>query len=216
MLVGDYLLARALTIGASTGKLRAISVLSEVTEYMAQGEIRQMLNQGRLELDEEEYLEVIRCKTALLIQGSCRVGAIIADADPQKEDALSEFGLCMGMAFQMADDLLDYTADTSSLGKAVGADLREGKMTLPVIHALSRAEKSDRARMEAIIVNPEFNEADFDTLKKLMEQYGGIAYTRQKALEYIEKAKSALDIFPDSETKDTLLEVADYSLGRSA
>ncbi len=139
VLVGDFLLARSLSIAAETNKIEVIQAIGEVTEDMAQGEIHQLLNKGSLDLTEMEYKEVIRRKTASLIQGACRTGALIAGASPEKEKALTVFGLNLGFAFQMADDLLDYTSDTETLGKTIGADLREGKMTLPLIHTLKNA-----------------------------------------------------------------------------
>ena len=214
VLVGDFLLARALTIGADTGRLRVIQALSYVTEQMSQGEIHQLMRKGDMDLTEAEYREVIRRKTAVLIQAACRVGAIIADAPETVESALAAYGLNIGMAFQMADDLLDYTADTRELGKTVGADLREGKLTLPVIHALENARPVDREEMARIIGRPAFSETDFTRLVKLLEQYDGIRYTRQCASAHITAAKAALDVFEPSPTRDVLLFVADYALKR--
>ena len=214
VLVGDFLLARALTIGAKTGRLKVIEVLAEVTEYMAQGEIHQLMRKGQLTLTEAEYMDVIQRKTAVLIQGACRVGAIISDAPEAEESALADYGMHIGMAFQMADDLLDYTSDTRVLGKAVGADLKEGKLTLPVIYALENADSHDRATMENIIQNREFSQHDFEKLVDLIKTYGGMDYTRAKASAHIDKARKALDIFEPSTTRDILLYVADYALSR--
>ncbi len=214
VLVGDFLLARALSVGAKTGRMQVIEALSEVTEQMSQGEILQLLRKGRLELTEEEYLDVIFRKTAVLIQAACRVGAIIADGKKAEESALSAYGLNIGFAFQMADDLLDYTSETEVLGKATGADLREGKLTLPLIYALKAADGQDRKEMQKIVQNRNFSQAEFQILVELMNAYGGLAYTREKAAAYIDTAKSALDRFEPSETKDILLFVADYALAR--
>jgi len=189
-------------------------VLAEVTEHMAQGEIHQLMRKGQLELTETEYLEVIRRKTAVLIQGACRVGAIISDAPESEASALSRYGLNLGMAFQMADDLLDYTADSRVLGKEVGADLREGKLTLPVIYALERASEKDRVEMERIIRNHQFSREDFDALVALMKRYGGLDYTRRKASDHVDKAREALEMFGPSKTKEILLYVAGYALNR--
>jgi octaprenyl-diphosphate synthase len=159
-------------------------------------------------------MEVIRRKTAVLFQGACRVSALIADADEAREAALADYGFNLGMAFQMVDDLLDYTQDSAVLGKMAGADLREGKVTLPVIHALREAADSERAQIRAIVRNPEFSVEEFDELVGLLEKYGGLAYTRRLARERVAAAKGALALFPDSETKKTLLGVADYALAR--
>jgi len=216
VLVGDFLLARSLSLGARTGRLKVIEVISAITENMSQGEIHQLMRKGNLALTEDEYMEVIRRKTAVLIQGACQVGAIIADAPETRETALSDYGLNLGLAFQMADDLLDYTADTDELGKAVGADLREGKLTLPVIRALSEADSADRSAMEEIIRNEEFSPEDFGVLVELLKKYGGIDYTRRQADHHIRLAKAALEEFDSSETRDILLYVADYALARRA
>jgi len=151
VLVGDYLLARALSISAGTGRLRVVQVLAQLTENMSQGEVHQLMRKGDVTLTEAEYLEVIRRKTAVLFQAACTVSAVIADATEEKEKALSDFGYHLGIAFQMVDDLFDYTMDTADLGKEVGADLREGKLTLPVIHALKQSNPADRDQMVQII-----------------------------------------------------------------
>lgn len=216
ILVGDFLLARSLSIAAKTGRPKIIQVISKVTEHMSQGEIHQMMRKGSLELSENEYLEVITNKTAFLIQGACHVGAIIADAAETEEQALADYGLNLGIAFQMADDLLDYTADTSALGKKVGADLREGKLTLPVIFTLQRAEPQDRRWMETLIQNNAFSIQEFEQLQKLLQTYGGIDYTRDLAAGYISRAKASLSIFEPSKTKELLLNLADYALAREA
>jgi len=214
VLVGDFLLARSLSIGTATGRMKVIEVLAHITENMSQGEIHQMIRKGQLELTEAEYLTVIRNKTAVLIEGACRVGAIIADAPQAAQTALSTYGYNVGMAFQMADDLLDYTSDSDVLGKQVGADLREGKLTLPVIRALQEATAADRTAMAAIIQNPDFSIQEFKILVNFLEKYGGIAYTRRRAGDHIEKAKSALAPFDPSQPLDILLKIAEYALAR--
>ena len=214
VLVGDYLLARALSISAGTGRLRVIQVLAELTENMSQGEVHQLMRKGHIDLAEEEYLEVIRRKTAMLFEAACRVSAIIADAPAEKENALAEYGYNLGIAFQMADDLFDYTLTTSDFGKEVGADLREGKLTLPVIFALSQAPPDDKELMIKIIRDRYFTVQDFKTLIELLHEHGGLTYTKKVAAGYIENSKNALSIFQPSQTKDIMLDLADYALAR--
>jgi octaprenyl-diphosphate synthase len=214
VLVGDYLLARALSISAGTGSLRVIQILAELTESMSQGEVHQLMRKGDISLTEDEYLEVIRRKTAVLFEAACRVSAIIADAPQEEEAALAEYGYNLGIAFQMADDLFDYTLQTSELGKEVGADLREGKLTLPVIHALKQAQSADRDLMVKIIQNPDFSISDFKTLIDLLNNYGGLAYTEKSAAAYIDTAKNALSVFEPSQTKETMIDIANYVLAR--
>jgi octaprenyl-diphosphate synthase len=134
VLTGDFLLARALDIAAKTKEPDIISVIAKITRDMSQGEIDQLEKKGKPDLSEDEYLEIIKRKTAVLIQGACRSGAILAKAQKEKQEALNQYGFHLGMAFQMADDLLDYTASAKELGKNPGADMREGKLTLPLIH----------------------------------------------------------------------------------
>ena len=215
VLVGDYLLARALSISAATGRLRIVQILAGLTENMSQGEVHQLMRKGDISLTEDEYTEVIRRKTAMLFEAACRVSAIIADATEEQEKALAEYGYNLGIAFQMADDLFDYTLQTSEFGKEVGADLREGKLTLPVIYALKQAQSGDRELMIKIIRNQDFSEADFKTLTDLLEKYGGLTYTQNMAASYIDTAKRALTVFDPSPTKETMLDIAEYALARS-
>lgn len=214
VLVGDFLLARSLTIAAETEDPKIIKIIAEITENMSQGEIHQLLNKKDLNLPESEYMQIIRRKTAVLIQGACRVGAIIANADKEREIALSRYGLNLGLAFQMVDDLLDYISDTSVIGKTVGADLREGKLTLPVIYSLGAADKKDRTQMEKIIKNDNFSVNDFEKLIGLLKKYNGIAYTRQLAETYIRKAKEAVSLFEVTEHRRLLESIADYAITR--
>ena len=215
VLVGDYLLARALSISAGTGRLRVVQILAGLTENMSQGEVHQLMRKGDISLTEDEYTEVIRRKTAMLFEAACRVSAIIADAAEEQERALAEYGYHLGIAFQMADDLFDYTLQTSEFGKEIGADLREGKLTLPVIYALKQARAGDRDLMIKIIRDRDFSEADFKILTGLLEKYGGLAYTQNTAESYIDTAKKALTVFDPSPTKQTMLDIAEYALARS-
>jgi len=214
VLVGDFLLARALSIASETGRPEIIQVIAGITENMSQGEIHQLLRKGATDLGETEYLEIISRKTAVLIQGACRVGALLAGAPEDVEESLSEYGLNLGLAFQMADDLLDYTADASVLGKELGADLREGKLTLPVIHTLTQAPAHEVVRMKKIIKNSDFSTQEFETLIEMMNKYDGINYTLNLASEKVKTAKAALSVFQPSETKALLSDIADYTVNR--
>lgn len=214
VLVGDFLLARALSVSAATGSVRIVQVLAELTEQMSQGEVHQLMRKGDIGLAEDEYLEVIRRKTAVLFETACRVSAVLADAPPEKEAALAHYGLNLGMAFQIADDLFDYTMETPQLGKQVGADLREGKMTLPVIHALRQVEGAEREAMVGLIRNPHFSAEDFGWLVERLESCGAVRYAEQAAEKYIGLAKEELSVFPASEAIETLADIADYALLR--
>jgi octaprenyl-diphosphate synthase len=214
VLVGDFLYARSLSIASETGRPEIIRVIAEITESMSQGEIHQLLRKGALDLSETEYMQVIQRKTAVLFQGACCVSAILAGVSNEKEAALSSFGLNLGLAFQMADDLLDYTVDSQTLGKRVGADLREGKLTLPVIWALKQAADDDRRQMIRIIRNENFTDEEYLKLIDMLNKHEGIAYTRKRAADHILQAKQALSIFDNAPAKEILLDIAEYALAR--
>jgi octaprenyl-diphosphate synthase len=216
VLVGDFLLARGLSIAAKTGNPEIIRVIADITENMCQGEIQQLVKKGDTSLTEAEYMDVIQRKTGFLIQGACETGALIAGAPSETAKSLARFGYHVGMVFQIADDLLDYTADTRDLGKTVGADLREGKLTLPVIHALQKATPGDREWMEQIIGHPDFTVTEFARLVDRLKHYGGIDYAVNIARKHVTDAKGILDAFPPSETRETLMMIAEYTLARHA
>ena len=214
VLTGDFLMARALDIAAKTKEPDIISVIAKITRDMSQGEIDQLEKKGKLDLSEQEYLEVIERKTAVLTQGACQSGAILAKAQTEKEAALNQYGFHLGMAFQMVDDLLDYTASAKDLGKNPGADMREGKLTLPLIHSLANASSEDKAWMQDAISSAGFNPDQFEKLKEKLYTYKGIKYTRKRAQEHVKKAKACLDGFKDCQSKQLLCLIADYSIER--
>ncbi len=216
VLTGDFLLARSLSLAARTRRPAVIDVIAQITESMSQGEIHQMDKKGDVGLNEAEYLEVIRRKTAVLIQGACHVGALICDAAAEQTEALKSYGRHLGFAFQMVDDLLDYTADTQELGKVVGADLREGKLTLPVIHALAKAAGRDREAIIAAVRDPDFSMDRFGALVALLTKYDGLAYTAQSAETHVAAAQRALNDFAPSDAKALMTDIADYALLRKA
>ncbi len=215
VLVGDFLFAKSFSVMVGCESLKILQLLSDTTTQMAEGEAQQLLNTADLGVDEERYLRVIRDKTALLIAAACQVGAVLAEASPQQEAALREFGLEIGTAFQLMDDALDYVADQQEFGKARGHDLEEGKMTLPLIRAYAGADASERAEITKIIELEELSEVDFERVCALIEKYDGIEYTRLCAIERIESAKSQLNIFPDNEVRSALCILADYVVARN-
>jgi octaprenyl-diphosphate synthase len=215
VLTGDYLLARSLTLATQTGKPEVVHAIAAITEDMAQGELRQLTHKGDLTLTEEAYREVIRSKTAVLFQAACRVGALIANAPPALVQAIGEYGFELGMAFQMADDLLDYLQDTSVLGKTMGADLREGKMTLPVIHALQNVGPEQKQWMSDLIRQRTFTTAEFQRLVELLESHGSIEYTLKCARSHVKAANKALNAFAPSSLRCLLQDVAAYATARA-
>jgi octaprenyl-diphosphate synthase len=216
VLTGDFLLARSLSIAADAQDVKIIRIIADITEQMSQGEIQQLHNRGRLDLSEAQYMDVIRRKTAVLIEGACHSGALLALAPQSQTEALKQYGHKIGMAFQMADDLLDYTSETTGLGKTVGADLKEGKLTLPLIAALKAASPEDRQWMEKILLARQFTDEEFQKFRTLLEDYGGISHTRDKAAEYVSDAKACLEGFPPSPHRTLLELIATYALIRKA
>ncbi len=214
VLTGDFLLARSLSIAASAGLPELIGVIANITENMSQGEIQQLDRKGALDMTEQEYYTVIKRKTAVLFQGACRAGAMIAGKGQNRQQALAAYGYHLGMAFQMADDLLDYTQSSKTLGKVPGADLREGKLTLPVIHALEKAGDDDYKLMCRTISGSGFSREEFEILVHLLNVYGGIAYTRARAGEHIRLAKQALSGLDKTKALEVMNDIADYALDR--
>lgn len=215
VLVGDFLFAKSFSVMVGSDSLRILKLLADTTTQLAEGEILQLINTCDLDVDEARYLQVVRDKTAILIAAACQVGAVLAGVEKEKEEALREFGLEIGTAFQLMDDALDYVADQSEFGKERGHDLFEGKMTLPLIRAYEKASAPERAEVSRIVEAEELKSADLDYVCKLIDDKGGIAYTRNKALERIEQAKCRLQIFPDSEARRALYQLADYVVTRS-
>lgn len=216
VLTGDFLLARSLSIAAQIGSLKSIRIIAEITEKMSQGEIQQLSQKGELSLSEKDYLVVIDRKTAALTEGACRTGAILAGAPELEEQALADYGRHLGLAFQMVDDLLDYAADARVLGKNVGTDLREGKPTLPLIHAYRRAGAEDRAFIETVWKDKKYSVQTFEKVINVIKKTGGLDYTYAAASQRISAAKEAISVFRSSATRDLLLDIADYALVRKS
>jgi octaprenyl-diphosphate synthase len=213
ILVGDFLLAKALSLAVTTNKLKILQVLSHATTMMAEGEILQLLHAGNLKITEADYFDVITRKTAILMAAACRIGAILGGVEPSQEEALSQMGLNLGITFQVVDDILDYTGDERELGKQVCADLREGRITLPLIHALAQSNRQDRERLEAIAqdLTPESAPA----LKDILEQYGSLDHARAIARDYTLKAQACLTCFPDSREKTYFWAITEELLART-
>ncbi|MFP4476107.1 MAG: polyprenyl synthetase family protein [Desulfatibacillaceae bacterium] len=210
VLTGDFLLARTCSIATDTGRLPVIKTIADVTGVMSEGEIQQISNTGRPELTEEEYDEVIYRKTAVLMEAACKVGALLADAGDSEVTALAEYGRLLGMAFQVVDDLLDYDSDPDVTGKAVGTDIREGKVTLPLIHALRSAPPDDARRLRNIVRARRATDEEFAFVRDMIHQHGGADYSKQRAADMLERAKSLLKGFPEGPTRAQLARIADF------
>jgi len=214
VLVGDFLLATSFALAVSSGHLEILSVLSETTTRMAEGEILQLINSHNLEISEQEYIEVITRKTAILIAASCQIGAIFGGADHKREEAMRSFGLNLGISFQLRDDVLDYTGSEEEVGKPIGQDLGERKITLPLIYTLATSNRKDRQRLVTLITADEITRETFTEVNRFIEHYRGIEYTSRLAERHITLAKEALTTFAPSATWEILAAIADYVVTR--
>ena len=215
VLVGDFLFAKSFSIMVRGGSLAVLQALSDATTMMAEGEVLQLVSTCDLDLAEERYVEVVQNKTAVLLSAACRCGAILGASPADQEEALAAYGMDLGIAFQFMDDALDYVADQAEFGKARGHDLLEGKVTLPLIHALRCCTATERQRVEEIVAGDNLPQSDLDLVIGLIETCQGIAYTRQRACELVERAKAHLQVFPPGPVRAALFELADYVVSRT-
>ncbi len=214
VLVGDFLFARAFQLMVEDGSLRVLAILSQAAATIAEGEVLQLITQNDLATDEARYLDVIRGKTAALFAAACQVGAVVAAREPLFETALAQFGLNLGIAFQLVDDALDYAADQAQLGKTIGDDFREGKTTLPVLLAYHAGDAEERAFWERTIARSEQTPEDLPRAIALIERHQGIETTLARAERFAQDAQDALAGFPPSPLRDALHQAADYTLHR--
>lgn len=210
ILLGDFLYSNALRLAVMQKNQRIMEALSEATTRMTEGEILQLTKTGDPDITEDEYLNIISSKTGILISAACRIGAILGSLPEDKENALARFGMKAGIAFQMADDVLDYTADERELGKRLGKDLKEGKITLPLIYLLKTASETETEEVKKIIMNG-FTRDGLKKILKLFRKYNIIKLSLKKAALIVEDAKAELVIFSDSPAKEALYAVADYT-----
>lgn len=213
VLLGDYLYAKALHISVAQESLPIMEALSRATSQMAEGEILQLMKAGDPTITFDEYIKIITGKTAGLIQAACRIAGILGKLPQEKLQALTEFGHNVGIAFQMIDDVLDYVADESELGKKLGKDLMEGKITLPLIELIKKAQ--EKKEIIEIIKSDSFSDETLLKILNYLKQYNCIESSMEIVKGYINKAKKALQVFPDSEAKQRLYSIADYILMRN-
>ena len=214
ILVGDYLYSKAICQIVDFRSQGINEVLAEACKKMAEGEVLQLYYNGNPAMPESEYLKVVEHKTAGLIAASCRMGAILADATEAQQDALFRFGQFLGMAFQVADDTLDYTANGERLGKTLGQDLRQGKATLPLLHLLQHCSEQDRQMIIDHMETRTLTEEDLGRLIRLMEEFGSIAHAMDRARTFVDAAQRELSQFEDSTAKRALSVAADYMVTR--
>ncbi len=214
VLVGDYLFSRSFQLMVECGSLEILDVLANASAVIAEGEVLQLSVAQDLNTSQETYEKVIRGKTAALFSAATEVGGRVAGATPSQVDALRTYGDALGMAFQIVDDLLDYGGATSDLGKNVGDDFRERKMSLPLILAVAKADAEERAFWVRVIEKGDQRDGDLEHALQLISNHGALAETRAQAVAWADMAKQALADMPAGQMRDTLSEVADYVVAR--
>lgn len=214
VLVGDFLYSRAFQMMVQAQNMRVMEVLAEATNVIAEGEVHQLMNMHDASLSEEEYLRVIRSKTAKLFEASARLAAILAQASPALEAACADYGQALGTAFQVIDDVLDYDGDVVEMGKNLGDDLREGKVTLPLIVAMQRGSSSQRALIEQAV--QEGDSAQMGQILAIVQETGALDQTRSRAAQEAQRAIDALSLLPPSSYRDALHSLAAQLLDRRA
>jgi octaprenyl-diphosphate synthase len=214
ILVGDYLYSKALFHGVRLHNQRVMDVLSETTTTMSEGEVLQLMQIQNADMAESDYFRLVECKTGVLISAACRLGAIISKAPLSQEDALTAYGKKLGLAFQITDDTLDYAADQKQLGKVLGKDLDEGKVTLPLIYLMRKADPDEQEAMRSILQADVVTENDLAYTLGLIAKHGAVDDALKVAQTLSDEAKAALAAFPDSPPRQALMALADYVVQR--
>ena len=214
VLFGDFLYLKSMSLALTHDNLDVIRLLCDVTLRIVEGEIYQLTKNGVVDLSEEEHFEIVRRKTAYLFAGSAKIGGMLGPTTVAQQDALWEYGFNIGMAFQLVDDLLDFTGEQGALGKPVGGDLREGKMTLPVIHLLGRGDRRADVLIRQIVRDRDATLDESWELQSLLMQARSTDYAYRVASDFAECAKRALDAFPAGPERDALIFLPDYVLAR--
>jgi octaprenyl-diphosphate synthase len=216
ILVGDFLFARASQLMTADGDIDVLGIYARTLVSLTEGEVLQLMKARDAGITERQYLTVVYCKTASLIAAASETGAVLAGADPETRTAMYGFGKSIGMAFQLADDILDYTGTEKELGKRPFQDLREGKVTLPLLHALRAADRPDREKARRILAKKGPGSRDVAFLAGLVARHEGIDYTASRARAFIRQAKRFLDRVPASPARDALRTLSDYVVSRTS
>jgi octaprenyl-diphosphate synthase len=215
VLVGDFLFSRAFELMVEDGSLKVLKILSAASAVIAEGEVDQLTAQRRIETPEDHYLEIISAKTAALFAAACRIAPVVAETGEEAEEALETFGRNLGIAFQLVDDAIDYSSDEGTMGKGVGDDFRDGKMTLPVILAFARGSEADRDFWRAAITGERTSDEDLAQAIALVSSTEALADTLERARIYARRAIDALAVFPAGKAKAALVEAAEFAVARA-
>ncbi len=216
VLVGDYLFARSFQLMIETGSLRVLDILADASATIAEGEVLQLTAARNLSTDESLYLQVVRGKTAALFAAACEVGAVVAGGSAAQVAAMRDYGDALGVAFQIADDLLDYGGSAAAIGKDTGDDFRERKVTLPVIKAVARATPEEKAFWVRVIEKGDQRDGDLGEALRLMERHSAMAAARADALAFADRARAALAVMPAHPLRTVLHDLAGYVVARLA
>lgn len=214
VLVGDFLFSKSFELMTHNGNEEILRIMSEATTALAEGEILELLKTCDGDTTEEEYFDIIKNKTASLFSAACEVGAILGKVNQNKRAALKDFGYNLGMAFQLTDDVLDYVSYDAVLGKRVGTDLKEGKVTLPLIHAIKSSTDKEKTYINNVLNKAKVTAKDFARISKIIRKYGGVDYTVNTTRQFIDNAKANLEPFRPSAYKESLITLTDYILSR--
>lgn len=214
VLIGDFLYSKSFSMAVKCDNIKILQTLSDATTDMAEGMVLELVKTSDIETGEEDYIHVIIDKTAVLIAAACQVGGILAGVDEEKEKALRDFGMNIGIAFQLMDDRMDYISTEEDFGKTIGTDLKEGKMTLPLIKALKECTEPEREYIAGLVEAESITDEGLQKALVIINKYSGMDYTSDKAKDYICKAKESISIFEESKEKSALLDLADYVIER--
>jgi octaprenyl-diphosphate synthase len=215
VLVGDFLFSRAFQVMVEDGSLEVLKILSDASAAIAQGEVAQLITTNDTTTSEADYVRVISEKTAPLFEAACRIGAVIAERPPEEQEALGRYGRNFGIAFQLVDDVLDYSARQAELGKTIGDDFREGKITLPVVLAFARGGEEERRFWRRCLEDLEQGDADLDRALDLMERHAALDDSLERARAYGNDAINALAVFEDSAHRRAMIEVVEFCIDRA-
>ena len=214
VLLGDYLYIKSMAMALTHDTLDIVRLLCDVTLRMIEGELYQLTKNGDADITEEEHFEIIRRKTAYLFGGSAQIGGMLGNTSPDQQEALRDYAFNLGIAFQIVDDLLDFTGDAAALGKPIAADLREGKMTLPLIHLLGQRHAAGERIVREIIATRTTTEQQWKELLQILSEHRSIDYAFRRAEEFADRARKPLSAFPPSAERDALLALPDYVVSR--
>ena len=215
VLVGDFLFSRAFELMVEDGSLKVLKILSRASAVIAEGEVDQLTAQRQIDASEEHYLDIVGAKTAALFAAACRISAVVAESGEDAEQALESYGRNLGIAFQLVDDVIDYSSDEVTMGKGVGDDFRDGKMTLPIILAYARGGVEDRAFWREAISGERVSDEDLAQATNLLRDTGALADTIEQARLYGRRAIDSLARFPSGNAKSALVEAAEFAVARA-